>query len=80
MKGHLFEEQIENLYEVMIEVRVLESKLPTPSLHKAKCTAIRRRLENTVADLEEAILNYEEGITDDIDKTKKEILERLKRL
>ena len=80
MKGHLFEEQIENLYEVMIRVKVLESKLPTPSLYKADCMAIRRRLENTVSDLEDAILNYEEGITDDIDKTKKEILERLKRL
>lgn len=81
MKGHLFEEEVRELRKLTNEIfkmNELRGKLGVGRIEGFDRIAFS--IEGVIYDLEEAILNYEEGITEDIDKTKKEILERLRRL
>lgn len=81
MKGHLFEEHIEELYRLtdeLFKMNDMRQKLGVGRIEGIDKIAFS--LSGTIIDLEYDIEDYEEGIADDIDKTKKEILERLKRL
>lgn len=80
MKEHLFKENIEDLYSALMLAVKLYDRLPQPSFYKAECKIIIDHLTISITELEYAIEDYEEGITEDIDKTKKEIMEALKRL
>lgn len=82
MKGHLFEENIEELTE--LTERVYNLRL----MYKKKGNTVIASLLKSIADdynerlagLEIDINNYEKWIEEDIDKTKNEILQRLRRL
>lgn len=82
MKGHLFEENIEELTE--LTERVYNLRL----MYKKKDNTVIASLLKSIADdynerlagLEIDINNYEKWIEEDIDKTKNEILQRLRRL
>ncbi len=82
MKGHLFEENIEELTE--LTERVYNLRL----IYKKKGNTTIASLLKSIADdynerlagLEIDINNYEKWIEEDIDKTKNEILQRLRRL
>lgn len=82
MKGHLFEENIEELTE--LTERVYNLRL----IYKKKGNTVIASLLKSIADdynerlagLEIDINNYENWIEEDIDKTKNEILQRLRRL
>lgn len=82
MKGHLFEENIEELTE--LTERVYNLRL----MYKKKGNTTIASLLKSIADdynerlagLEIDINNYENWIEEDIDKTKNEILQRLRRL
>ena len=82
MKGHLFEENIRELTAITEEVytsRKLQKKIgntAVASLLKVIADAYNER----IAGLEIDINNYEKWIEEDIDKTKNEIMERLRRL
>lgn len=82
MKGHLFEENIRELTAITEEVytsRELQKKIgntAVASLLKVIADAYNER----IAGLEIDINNYEKWIEEDIDKTKNEIMERLRRL
>lgn len=82
MKGHLFEENTEELTE--LTERVYNLRLA----YKKKGNTVIASLLKSIADdynerlagLEIDINNYEKWIEEDIDKTKNEILQRLRRL
>lgn len=82
MKGHLFEENIDELTE--LTERVYNLRL----MYKKKGNTTIASLLKSIADdynerlagLEIDINNYEKWIEEDIDKTKNEILQRLRRL
>lgn len=82
MKGHLFEENVEELTE--LTERVYNLRL----MYKKKGNTTIASLLKSIADdynerlagLEIDINNYEKWIEEDIDKTKNEILQRLRRL
>lgn len=82
MKGHLFEENIRE------STAITEELYTSRSLYKkVGNTAIASLLKKTadaynerIAGLEIDINNYEKWIEEDIDKTKNEILQRLRRL
>lgn len=82
MKGHLFEENIRELTAITEEVytsQELQKKIgntAVASLLKVIADAYNER----IAGLEIDINNYEKWIEEDIDKTKNEIMERLRRL
>lgn len=82
MKGHLFEENVRELTAITEEVytsRELQKKIgntAVASLLKVIADAYNER----IAGLEIDINNYEKWIEEDIDKTKNEIMERLRRL
>lgn len=84
MKGHLFEEELKQLNIVLSHVSRVRKQILKMSdanfVLKHEIAKTEIALEDTISQLELSILNYENGITEDIDKTKKEILERLKRL
>ncbi len=82
MKGHLFEENVEELTE--LTERVYNLRL----IYKKKGNTVIASLLKSIANdynerlagLEIDINNYEKWIEEDIDKTKNEILQRLRRL
>lgn len=83
MKGHLFEEELEQLHIILNHLDkatelAKKEEVSFRLYHEiAKST---NTLVKTIVDLEESILDYEDGITKDIDRTKAEILQALRRL